>query len=183
MTFWNARGSLTKCGSVIDAIARQQARAGSITLPDDPFIRACEGYGPPLLHASMIRQRQLMVAVLAFGFLAGGAAASRAEAYSAEQMELAGKIGAVVAMSRICTGTVPTTAVVKVLEANGLTESDVLGNTPIRERMQHEASTVMQASKIRRDSGEPQAEVVRSACKAFQTSLGPDGILAPGLSE
>ena len=67
---------------------------------------------------------------------------------------MAGKLGAAVALSRICSGTVPTTAVVKVLEASGLSQQDVLGETPIRERMQNQASAVMIATELQKESGE-----------------------------
>jgi hypothetical protein len=130
----------------------------------------------------MIDPRRLMAMVLAIGSLAGGNASS-AGAYTDEQMELAGKLGAAVALSRICTGTVPTTAVVKVLEASGLTEQDVLGETPIRERMQEKASAVMLANTMQKESGETQEEIVQAACDSFRTNFGPNGLLLPGVAD
>jgi hypothetical protein len=117
--------------------------------------------------------------VLAAGGLLGSAVCAFAESYSDAQIELAGKIGAAVALSRICTGTVPTTAVIATLEASGLTESDLLEDTPIHERMQREASAVMQAHQADREAGKPQAEIVKSACEGFRASFGPDGLVVP----
>ena len=129
----------------------------------------------------MIETRRLTAMVLAIGCLAGGA--SSAAAYTDEQMELAGKLGAAVAFSRICSGTVPTTAVVKVLEASGLTEQDVLGETPIRERMQEQASAVMLANNQQKESGETQEEIVQAACDNFRANFGPNGLLLPGAAD
>jgi 1-aminocyclopropane-1-carboxylate deaminase/D-cysteine desulfhydrase-like pyridoxal-dependent ACC family enzyme len=130
----------------------------------------------------MIDARRLMAMVLAIGCLAGGSASS-AGTYTEEQMELAGKLGAAVALSRICTGTVPTTAIAKVLEASGLTEQDVLGETPIRERMQKQASAVMLANNLQKESGETQEEIVQSACDSFRANFGPNGLLLPGVAD
>ena len=124
-----------------------------------------------------------MAVIVAFGCVAGGSASSRAGTYTDEQMEIAGKLGAAVALSRICSGTVPTTAVVKVLEASGLTEQDVLGETPIRERMQKQAAAVMLANNLQKESGETQEEIVQAACDSFRANFGPDGILLPGVAD
>ena len=115
--------------------------------------------------------------------LLGQLNSSLAGTYSEEQIELAGKLGAVVALSRICSGTVPTRAVVDTLQANGLTESDVLGETPIRQRMTREASAVMLANKTKRDKGEPQAQIVRSACDSFRANFDPSGLLMPDVKD
>lgn len=123
--------------------------------------------------------RHILVANLIFGCLAGGLHGALASTYTEEQIELAGKIGAAVAHSRICSDTVPTTAVVDVLKANGLTEMDILEDTPIRERMVREASAVMKANMARRNNGEPQIEIVRAACHEFRASFGPGGLLVP----
>src|SRR3954452_387573 len=108
-----------------------------------------------------MRNRSGSMAVLAAAGWLAGTASLLAGTYSDEQIELAGRIGAAVALSRLCTGTVPTTAVVKALEAGGLTESDVLGDTPIRRRMQRRASAVLSDSNRKRGEGLPQAEIVR----------------------
>jgi hypothetical protein len=113
--------------------------------------------------------------------LAAGTNASLAEGYSDAQIALAGKIGAAVALSRICNGTVPTSAVIATLAASGLTEDDVLADTPIRQHMRSEAVAVMQASKADQDSGKPRAEIVKAACDSFRSSFGPDGLLAPSV--
>jgi hypothetical protein len=131
----------------------------------------------------MIDRRQMMAVIVAFGCVAGGSASSRAGTYTDEQMEIAGKLGAAVALSRICSGTVPTTAVVKVLEASGLTEQDVLGETPIRERMQKQAAAVVLANNLQKESGETQEEIVQAACDSFRANFGPDGILLPGVAD
>jgi len=112
-----------------------------------------------------------------------GIAGSYAGNYTEEQLELAGKLGAAVALSRICSGTVPTTAVVKVLEASGLSQQDVLGETPIRERMQNQASAVMIATESQKESGESQEEIVQSACESYRANFGPNGLLLPGVTE
>lgn len=125
----------------------------------------------------------MMAVIVAFGCVAGGSASSRAGTYTDEQMEIAGKLGAAVALSRICSGTVPTTAVVKVLEASGLTEQDVLGETPIRERMQKQAAAVVLANNLQKESGETQEEIVQAACDSFRANFGPDGILLPGVAD
>ena len=124
-----------------------------------------------------------MAVIVAFGCVASGSASSRAGTYTDEQMEIAGKLGAAVALSRICSGTVPTTAVVKVLEASGLTEQDVLGETPIRERMQKQAAAVVLANNLQKESGETQEEIVQAACDSFRLNFGPNGILLPGVSD
>lgn len=126
----------------------------------------------------MIDRRQFIAVVVALGWLAG-AAVAYADSYSREQIELAGRLGETVALSRICSGTVPTTAVVKALEASGLSEADVLGETVIRDRMQHQASAVMLSVSFRKDHGETQAEIVKSACDSFRASFGPNGLLLP----
>ena len=131
----------------------------------------------------MIDPLRLMAMVLAAGCLAGSGAGARAGTYTEEQMGLAGKLGAAVALSRICNGTVPTTAVVKALEASGLTEQDVLGETPIRERMQNRASAVMLATNSQKESGESQDEIVQSACESFRANFGPNGLLLPGVAD
>jgi ABC-type proline/glycine betaine transport system substrate-binding protein len=131
----------------------------------------------------MIDLKRLLLIVVALGCVAGGGAASSAGTYTDEQMELAGKVGAAVAQSRICSGTVPTTAVAKVLEASGLNEQDVLGETPIRERMQKQASAVMLANNQQKESGEPQDEIVQEACDSFRANFGPDGVLLRGVAD
>jgi hypothetical protein len=113
------------------------------------------------------------------GGLAAGAGVSLAEGYSDAQMALAGRIGAAVALSRICNGTVPTSAVIATLQANGLTENDVLGDTPLRRRMQSGATAVVAASRAEQDGGRPQAEIVKSACEGFRASFGPHGLVLP----
>jgi hypothetical protein len=128
-----------------------------------------------------IRPKWITAAVLAASLTGSCAVASGA--YSDEQIELAGKIGAAVALSRICNGTVPTSAVVKALQASGLTESDVLQDTPIRARMQSQASAVLSASNRKKDEGLPQAEIVKAACDDFRASFGPDGVLTSGATE
>jgi hypothetical protein len=127
----------------------------------------------------MIPIRPFLTVLLTAAALASGAADTHAATYSDEQLELAGQIGAAVALSRICSGTVPTTAVVKALEASGLTESDVLGDTPIRERMRRQASEVMSTSRLRGEGGRSQAEIVKHACDGFRASFGPNGFLPP----
>jgi hypothetical protein len=131
----------------------------------------------------MIDRGRIVAVVVAIGCVAGGSASSRAGTYTDEQMELAGKLGAAVALSRICSGTVPTTAVVKVLEASGLTEQDVLGETPIRERMQKQAAAVMLANNLQKESGETQEEIVQAACDSFRANFGPNGLLLPGVAD
>src|SRR5215207_6102649 len=130
----------------------------------------------------MMNRRHLTAMLVATAWLVGSVASSAGN-YTEEQMELAGKLGAAVALSRICTGTVPTTAVVKVLEASGLTEQDVLGETPIRERMQEKASAVMLANTMQKESGETQEEIVQAACESFRANFGPNGLLLPGVAD
>jgi len=103
--------------------------------------------------------------------------AAAAGTYTDAQLGLADRIGAAVALSRICTGTVPTTAVVSALEAGGLTQDDVLGDTPIRRRMQRGAAAVLAESERKRGAGLPQADIVKAACEAYRASFGPDGAL------
>lgn len=133
------------------------------------------------VRAMSIRAKYIATPVAAC-CLAGSCAVA-AGTYSDEQIELAGKIGAAVALSRICNGTVPTTAVVKALEASGLTERDVLDDTPIRARMQRQASAVLSDSNRKKDEGLPQAEIVKAACDGLRASFGPDGVLTPGATE
>src|SRR5262245_18915325 len=104
-------------------------------------------------YLQLMRNRAGSMAVLAAAGWLAVTAPSLADTYSDAQMELAGRIGAAVALSRICTGTVPTTAVVKALEAGGLTQGDVLGDTPIHQRMQSRASAVVSDSNRKRDAG------------------------------
>lgn len=113
----------------------------------------------------------------------GGTTCLFAGTYSDAQMELAGRLGAAVALSRICTGTVPTTAVVKALAAGGLSQSDVLGDTPIHQRMQLRASAILSDTNRKRDAGLPQAEIVRSACEGYRATFGPNGVLAGSEAE
>ena len=80
----------------------------------------------------MVDRQRFVAIVLALGCLAGSGADSLADSYSPQQIELAGKLGAAVALSRICSGTVPTTSVMRALEASGLTQQDVLGETAVR---------------------------------------------------
>jgi hypothetical protein len=127
----------------------------------------------------MVVRQQLVAFVLAFACLLGGGASSHADSYSPQQIELAGKLGAAVALSRICSGTVPTTSVMRALEASGLTQQDVLGQTAVRERMQSQAFAVISANNQRKERGEPQAEIVKAACDSFRASFGPNGILLP----
>jgi hypothetical protein len=127
-----------------------------------------------------MRNRSRSVAALAAATWLGGLGCLFAGTYSDQQMELAGRLGAAVALSRLCTGTVPTTAVVRALAAGGLSQSDVLGDTPIRQRMQKQASAILSDSNRKRDAGLPQAEIVRSACEGYRASFGPDGVLAGG---
>src|SRR3954469_1778368 len=129
----------------------------------------------------MIDRRHLVAVVLAIGCAAGSVAA--AGTYTDEQLQLAGKLGAAVALSRICHGTVTTTGVVKVLEASGLSQQDVLGETPIRERMQNQASAVMIATESQKESGESQDSIVQSACESYRANFGPNGLLLPGVAE
>jgi hypothetical protein len=117
-----------------------------------------------------------IAAIMTAGWLAG-TDSLLAQSYSEAQMELAGRLGAAVALSRICTGTVPTTAVVKALEAGGLTQGDVLGDTPINRQMRSRASAIVSDSNRKRDAGLPQAEIVRSACEGYRASFGPNGVL------
>lgn len=124
-----------------------------------------------------MRIRPSGMAMLATAGWLVGTASVHAGSYSDAQMELAGRLGAAVALSRICTGTVPTTAVVKALQASGLTQSDVLGDTPINRQMRSRASAVLSDSNRRRDAGLPQAEIVRSACEGYRASFGPNGVL------
>jgi len=127
----------------------------------------------------MVARQWLVAIALASACLAGAGTSAHADAYSPQQIELAGKLGAAVALSRICSGTVPTTSVMRALEASGLTEQDVLGETAVRERMQSQASAVMSANNLRKERGEPQAEIVKAACDSFRASFGPNGILLP----
>jgi hypothetical protein len=127
----------------------------------------------------MMIGRRLTTTILALAGLAGGAGMSSAAAYSAEQLALAEKIGTAVAQSRICNGTVPTSAVVRALAGSGLTEKDVLDDTAIRRRMQRQASAVLAASDQQIKGGEPRTAVVRSACAGFRASFGPNGFLVP----
>jgi hypothetical protein len=127
----------------------------------------------------MVARQRLFAIALALVYLAGSGASSYADAYSPQQIELAGKLGAAVALSRICSGTVPTTSVMRALEASGLTQQDVLGETAVRERMQSQASAVISANNLRKERGEPQADIVKAACDSFRASFGPNGILSP----
>jgi hypothetical protein len=120
------------------------------------------------------------MAALATAAWLGGTTCLLAGAYSDQQIELAGRLGAAVALSRVCTGTVPTTAVVKALTAGGISQSDVLGDTPIHQRMQKQAAAILSDINRKRDAGLPQAEIVRSACEGYRASFGPDGVLAGG---
>jgi hypothetical protein len=130
----------------------------------------------------MIDRPHLTAIFLVIGWLAGSAG-SYAGNYTEEQLEVAGKLGAAVALSRICSGTVPTTAVVKVLEASGLSQQDVLGETQIRERMQNQASAVMIATESQKESGESPDEIVQSACESYRANFGPNGLLLPGVAD
>ena len=130
-----------------------------------------------------MRNRSTWIAALGAAAWLAGTSSLLAGAYSDEQMQLAGKVGAAVALARICTGTVPTTAVVKALEAGGLTQSDVLGDTPIRQQMQSRASAVLSDSNRKRGEGLPQAEIVKSACDGYRASFGPDGVLTSGATD
>jgi hypothetical protein len=130
----------------------------------------------------MMNRRHLTAMLVATAWLVGSVASSAGN-YTEEQLELAGKLGAAVALSRICSGTVPTTAVVKVLEASGLSQQDVLGETPIRERMQNQASAVMIATESQKESGETQDEIVQSACESYRANFGPNGLLLPGVTD
>jgi hypothetical protein len=67
--------------------------------------------------------------------------------------------------------------VVSALEAGGLTQDDVLGDTPIRRRMQRGAAAVLAESQRKRGAGLPQADIVKAACEAYRASFGPDGAL------
>ena len=127
----------------------------------------------------MIDDSGCVAIALALGCLAGSEASSRADSYSQQQIELAGKLGAAVALSRICSGTVPTTSVMRALEASGLTQQDVLGETAVRERMQSQAAAIISANNLRKERGEPQADIVKAACDSFRASFGPNGILLP----
>jgi len=129
-----------------------------------------------------MNRRHLTAMLVATAWLVGSVASSAGN-YTEEQLELAGKLGAAVALSRICSGTVPTTAVVKVLEASGLSQQDVLGETPIRERMQNQASAVMIATESQKESGETQDEIVQSACESYRANFGPNGLLLPGVTD
>jgi hypothetical protein len=131
----------------------------------------------------MTTGRWLTATILALAGLSGGVGLSPAAAYTEGQLALAEKIGTAVAQSRICNGTVPTTAVVRALAGSGLTERDVLDDTPIRQRMQRQAATVTAASNRKIDKGEPRAAVVRSACAGFRASFGPNGFLVPDESD
>jgi len=127
----------------------------------------------------MVDRQRFVAIVLALGCHAGSGADSLADSYSPQQIELAGKLGAAVALSRICSGTVPTTSVMRALEASGLSQQDVLGQTAVRQRMQSQAAAVMSANNLRKERGEPQAEIVKSACDSFRANFGPAGILLP----
>ena len=109
--------------------------------------------------------------------LLAGALAVAAATYTDAQLELAARLGAAVALSRICNGTVPTTAVMTALAAGGLTQGDVLGDTPIRERMQSAAAAVVSDSERQRSEGLAQAEIVAAACDAYRATFGPNGVL------
>jgi hypothetical protein len=126
---------------------------------------------------SKIRLRRPQVAAL--GLIGCVAASQAAGTYTDAQLELAGRIGTAVALSRICNGTVPTTAVVKALAAGGLTEGDVLGDTPVRARMQRDAAAVIEASRTKATGGTAPTEIVRAACDSYRASFGPDGVLTP----
>lgn len=126
----------------------------------------------------MIRSPWLVVLVLGSA-LFGAAAGSAAQVYSDEQLELARRIGGAVAMSRICNGTVPTTAVIATLEAGGLTEQDILGDTAIRRRIESEAEVVMSARKAAEGRGKPRVEIVEAACRGFRESFGPGWLQLP----
>jgi hypothetical protein len=131
-------------------------------------------------YLQRMRDRLGSMAGLAVAGWLAGTAMSLASSYSNQQLELAGKLGAAVALSRICTGTVPTTAVVKALEASGLTQSDVLGDTPIHQRMRSEAAAILSDRHRKRDEGLPEAEIVKWACEGYRASFGPDGVLTSG---
>src|SRR4051794_5050294 len=122
----------------------------------------------------MVDRQRFVVLALAVASLLGNGAGSHADNYSPQQIELAGRLGAAVALSRICSGTVPTTSVMRALEANGLSQEDVLGQTAVRERMQSQASAIISASNLRKERGEPQAEIVKTACDSFRASFGPN---------
>jgi hypothetical protein len=127
----------------------------------------------------MMTGRWLTATILALAGIAGGVDPSFAATYSEEQLALADKIGTAVALSRICNGTVPTTAVVRALAGSGLSETDVLDDTPIRRRMQRQAAVVIAANNRKIKDGEPRTAVVRSACAGFHASFGPNGFLLP----
>jgi hypothetical protein len=122
-----------------------------------------------------MRNRSSWITASAGVAVLAGALAAAAGVYTEEQLQLADRLGAAVALSRICTGTVPTTAVVSALEAGGLTQGDVLGDTPIHQRMQGGAAAVLAGSNRKRDGGLSQAEIVKAACEAYRATFGPDG--------
>ena len=53
----------------------------------------------------------------------------------------------------------------------------MLGDTPIRERMQSGAAAVVSDSERKRGQGLAQAEIVTAACDAYRASFGPNGVL------
>lgn len=130
-----------------------------------------------------MQTRSILIAIMSAAALFAKAHGAAAGTYTDAQLALAERLGAAVALSRLCTGTVPTTAVVAALQAGGLTQDDVLADTPIRERMQGGAAAVLADDKRKRGAGLPQADIVKAACEAFRASFGPDGVLTGSMPQ
>lgn len=125
----------------------------------------------------MIRYRAALAAVVAFS-----ASTAVAQAYTEDQMTLAGQLGAVLALANKCTpGQVPMVGILKVIAENGLKPADVTGQTQFRVRMEEQAEAVNTMNQVLKQMGTSDREIRAEACKNLRANYGPDGVMIQGV--
>lgn len=115
--------------------------------------------------------------------LMGAAPAVAQGRYTEDQMRLAGQIGAVIGMVKLC-GIVPmpAAAVQAATRAAGLRDRDMTDpSTAFRGRVQEQANTVVTLAELQKRQGMSEREVSAQACRQMAEMYGPNGSIKRGL--